>query len=104
MRTALRKPPPLLLATEDRVELRARARTALDKSDPSLAADCSIEMSENTEPSVRVIHRPTGLQAHAGPRSDRERTRLVALVRLRDVLYDLIQGKSRHRPRKAKRR
>jgi hypothetical protein len=99
-----RKQPPILLATESRPELRARARSALDKSDPSLEADCTIEIRENTHPGVRLIHRPTGLQASVEPRRDRERTRLVALVQLRDALYDLIQGRSRHPPRKTRRR
>jgi hypothetical protein len=103
MRTTPRRPPPFLLATENRPELRARARSALDKSDPSLVADCTVEMGENTQPAVRLIHRPTGLQASAEPRRDQERTRLVALVQLRDALYDLIQGRSRHRPRKVNR-
>jgi hypothetical protein len=104
MRTAPRKPTPFFLATESRPELRARARSALDKSDPSLEADCTVEMGENTQPAVRLIHRPTGLQASVEPRRDRDRTRLVALVQLRDALYDLIQGRSRHPPRKLKKR
>jgi hypothetical protein len=104
MKTEARKQPPILLATESRPELRARARSALDKSDPSLEADCSVELTENTQPGVRLIHRPTGLQTSVEPRHDRERTRLVALVQLRDALYDLIQGRSRHPPRRVKRR
>ena len=71
MRTAPRKPTPFFLATESRPELRARARSALDKSDPSLEADCTVEMGENTQPAVRLIHRPTGLQASVEPRRDR---------------------------------
>ena len=104
MKTEPRKRTPILLATESRPELRARARSALDKSDPSLEADCTVELTETTQPGVRLIHRPTGLQASVEPRRDRERTRLVALVQLRDALYDLIQGRSRHPPRKARRR
>ncbi len=100
MKTAPRRPPPILLATDSRPELRARARSALDKSDASLELDCTVELTENTEPGVRLIHRPTGLQASVEPRRDRERTRLVALVQLRDALYDLIQGRSRRPPRK----
>jgi hypothetical protein len=94
------RPPPILLATENRAELRARARTALDLSDPSLEADCTLDLSENTQPAIRILHRPTGLQASVEPRRDRERTKLVALVQLRDALYDLIQGRSRHPPRR----
>src|SRR5271154_6039928 len=101
MKPAPRKfPPQILLATENRAELRARARSALDLSDPSLEADCTLEMSENTQPAIRIVHRPTGLQASVEPRSDRGRTKLVALVQLRDALYDLIQGRSRHPPRR----
>jgi hypothetical protein len=102
MKSEPRKQPPILLATESRPELRARARSALDKSDPSLEADCTVELTENTQPGVRLIHRPTGLQASVEPRRDRERTRLVALVQLRDALYDLIQGRSRHPPRRVR--
>jgi hypothetical protein len=91
---------PILLATESMPELRARARTALDKSDPSLEADCLLELSADTQPGVRLLHRPTGLEANAGPRGNRERTRLVALVRLRDRLYDVIQGRNKRGPRK----
>jgi len=104
------KPPPgwslrrALPATEDLIELRARARTAVDLSDPSLEADCTVEVSETTQPWVRVTHRPTGLQATVEPRRGVARTRLVALVQLRDRLYDLIQGKNRRRPRRKPKR
>ena len=103
MKNPPRRPPPIVLATESRPELRARARSALDKSDPSLQADCSVELTENTQPGVRLIHRPTGLQASVEPRRDPERTRLVALVQLRDALYDLIQGRNRRPPRRRRR-
>ena len=94
------KPRPILLATENLAELRARARTALDLSDPSLELDCLMERTDDTQPRVRFVHRPTGLAASAGRRADDARTKLVALVRLRDALYDLIQGNNKRGPRR----
>ncbi len=100
----MKLPRPILLATENLAELRARARSALDKSDPSLELDCLMERTDDPLPRVRVTHRPTGLEASAGQRTDTARTKLVAMVRLRDVLYDLIQGRNKRGPRKLRRR
>lgn len=86
---------------DKRLPLRTLARLALALDDPQLAADCHIDLlvvadapnnANPPRPLLRVTHRPTNLAVEVEMRRSQPQTLLVALARLRNLLYDTTKG------------